>query len=315
MREPNFFIVGTLKAGTTSLHRYLDQHPDIYMSPMKEPCYFWLEMRPENWAPSQRARGYRSLAETQKYLRGPMDKQCSGGIVCEWDDYLKLFAAATTQRAVGEATVGYMVSKGAAAAIAARFPRAKLIMVLRSPAERAFSQYLHCRTVGATSAPFRDHVRACLRHGGEGIGIHQPFLEVGFYAAQVERYLDHFPRKQIGIWIYEETRKDPREFLRQVFRFLEVDDSFSPDMTTRHNEPRVPRLAATGKPLRWARMTEFSRRILPAPIRIALRDAVYRQPGSVAMDPADRALMLDFYRSDIHKLEGILGRDLGLWLG
>ena len=63
---------------------------------MKEPCYFWQEMRPENWAPSQRARAYRSLAETQKYLRGPMDKQCSGGIVCEWDDYLKLFAAATT---------------------------------------------------------------------------------------------------------------------------------------------------------------------------------------------------------------------------
>ncbi len=314
MREPNFFIVGAPKAGSTSLYHALDQHPDVYMSPIKEPCYFCMEVRPENFAPGQRERAYRIVAETHDYLHGPMDEKRSGGIVCDWQDYLRLFAAATTQCAVGEASVNSLVSKSAAMAIAARIPHARIIMVLRSPADRTFSHYLHCVSDGFVTVPFRDHVRACLRHSGEGLGLHEPFLEMGFYAAQVQRYLDHFPRRQIGIWIYEETRTCPQEFLRQVFRFLDVDDTFVPDTATRYHEPRIPRIKTSGRPLKWARMTEFSRQILPAPIRVALRNAVYRPPGSVTMNLEDRALMLDFYRSDIHKLEGILGRDLGAWL-
>src|SRR5580700_10947295 len=92
-RKPNFFIVGAPKAGTTSLYHYLDQHPDIYMSPMKEPCYFASEMRPENYELSRRAEAYRMVDDVRDYLRGAMDTQRSGGIVCEWQNYLRLFSA------------------------------------------------------------------------------------------------------------------------------------------------------------------------------------------------------------------------------
>lgn len=314
MCKPNFFLVGAPKAGSTSLYHHLAQHPDIYMSPIKEPCYFAEEIRPENFTPRWRPHGLRILAETQEYLRGPMKTRRSGGMICDWQDYLRLFAAVRGQSAVGEASVLYMFSKNAARAIATRIPHAKILMVLRSPAERAFSQYLMYVSDGRITGSFRDHVRACLRHSGEGLGVHEPFLEMGFYAAQVQRYLDHFPREQVAIWIYEETRACPEEFLRQVFLFLEVDDSFQPDIKIRHYEPRIPRLVTTARPLRWARMTELSRHVLPARIRVALRDTVYRSRDSVKISAADRALMLDFYRADIHKLEGILGRDLGAWL-
>src|SRR5215469_10439230 len=131
MREPNFFLVGAPKAGTTSLWSYLAQHPDIYMSPIKEPCYFSIEVRPENFVPSLRAHAYRLIDETRKFLDGPMQQPIPGGIVTSWEDYLRLFAAADGQQAVGEATVGYMVSPFAAREIAARIPHAKILMVLR----------------------------------------------------------------------------------------------------------------------------------------------------------------------------------------
>jgi hypothetical protein len=314
MREPNFFLVGAPKAGSTSLYYHLRQHPDIFMSPMKEPSYFCFEFRPENHAPAFRPRALDAVHRTQEYLRGPMNEVSSGGIVCDWHDYLRLFAAAGVERAIGEASVCYMVSHAAAAAIAARYPRAKILMVLRSPADRAFSQYLQILAEGHVTGSFQQYVRACLRHSGEGFGIHEPFLEMGFYAAQVQRYLDHFPRNHIGIWIYEEHLAQPRELLRQIFRFLEVDENCQADTTTRYHQPRIPKMAASSRALHWARMTTFSRKVLPGPVRRAVRDVFYRSPGAVTMSAADRNLMHEFYAGDVHKLETILNRDLSGWL-
>src|SRR5206468_8966707 len=106
MREPNFFLVGAGKAGTTSLFHYLDQHPDIYMSPLKEPSYFSLESRPENMAPSFRALGHEIEQRTRTYLRGPMQQKMAGGIVRDWDDYMRLYLNAHNQRAARDASAG-----------------------------------------------------------------------------------------------------------------------------------------------------------------------------------------------------------------
>ncbi len=314
MREPNFFLVGAPKAGSTSLYYHLRQHPDIYMSPMKEPSYFSFELRPENYAPAFKARALQVVERTQQYLRGPMTEVSPGGMVTDWQDYRRLFAAAGAQHAVGEASVCYMVSHTAAAAIAALYPHARILMVLRSPADRAFSQYLQVLAEGHVTGSFQQYVRACLRHSGEGLGVHEPFLEMGFYAAQVQRYIDCFPRNQIGIWIYEEHLAQPSELLRQIFRFLEVDENFQPDTSARHHQPRVPKMAGSSRALQWARTSTFSRKVLPGPVRRAVRDVFYRPPGAVTMSAADRTLMHEFYAGDVRKLETILNRDLSGWL-
>jgi hypothetical protein len=314
MREPNFFVVGAPKAGTTSLYHYLDQHPDIYMSPMKEPCYFAEEIRSEYFEPSRRKKAIQLEADSRRYVHGPMDEKLSGGIVREWSDYQRLFAAATTQRAVGEASVIYLTSKTSAESIASRLPHARIIMVLRSPVERAFSQYLHYVSDGLITLYFRDHVRSCLRHSGEGLGVHEPFLEMGFYAEQVQRYLNRFPRERVGIWIYEETKTRPVEFMREVYEFLRVDSCFSPDMSKRYHVPQIARNVKTNQLLRRLGLWQMLKRMTPTPIRSSVRNAVYRPAGSMIMKPEDRALMLEFYRSDIQQLEGILKRELSKWL-
>ena len=100
LRIPNFFIVGAAKSGTTSVARYLDEHPQVYMSPIKEPSYFARDiietLHPPGWARNQRG--------LDRYLNGPMLRR-RGGCVLEWEDYLKLFRKVADEIAIGEASV------------------------------------------------------------------------------------------------------------------------------------------------------------------------------------------------------------------
>ena len=123
------------------------------------------------------------------------------------------------------------------------------------------------------------------RHSGKGMGVYEPFLEVGFYADQVQRYLDHFPREQIGIWYYEDIKTRPREFMREVFQFLEIDSAFSPDISKRYLEPRIPRIATPNKLFRRTRLLQISRSFVPVAIKPLMRSALYRPSGSVKMGP------------------------------
>src|SRR5436853_3687804 len=88
---PNFFVVGAGKSGTTSLYHYLRQHPQIYMSPIKEPCYFASEVRVENLAPSYRRHVRRMSRRLPEVLAAVNSVKPLGWLVSEWDDYLRLF--------------------------------------------------------------------------------------------------------------------------------------------------------------------------------------------------------------------------------
>ena len=97
-RLPEFFIVGAPKAGTTSLYRHLAECPGVYMSPIKEPCYFAPEMRLNFFDAKYQAKACGDLPALHAYLNGPMTERRDGGIVSEWEDYLKLFRNAGAAR-------------------------------------------------------------------------------------------------------------------------------------------------------------------------------------------------------------------------
>jgi hypothetical protein len=173
---PNFFIVGAPKAGTTSLYAYLDQHISVYMSPLKEPNYFASELRVENFVEEARPRINCEIDALQDYLRGDMSEKRFGGLVSTWDDYLKLYRKVSDETAIGEATPCYLWSETAARNIAARIPHAKIIISLRNPVDRAFSQYLHMVTVGSTRRSFREQIEANLRNESKQLGPLRPLL-------------------------------------------------------------------------------------------------------------------------------------------
>lgn len=310
-RLPNFFLVGAPKAATTSLYHYLDQHPQIYMSAIKEPCFFAAEIREENCDPDQRSRIARDARSLRKFLSGSMREKRFGGIVTTWEDYQRLFANATGESALGEASVMYLWSRTAPDRIAARVPDARILVMLRDPAERAFSQYLHGVGKGAIRWSFREHVERSLRHRS-GLSIHYPFLELGLYAEQLSRYRERFG-DHVWVGFHEDFRSRPLDVLRNIYRFLGVAPEFSPDMTRRHLEAQVPRLA----PIGWLQRSGFwgaVARITPPGVRPMIRRTLVRQPDAARMDPADRQFLVDYYRGDIGKLAGQLGRNLDGWL-
>ena len=272
-RLPNFFLAGAPKAGTTSLYHYLDQHPQIYMSPIKEVNYFAAEIREQNFEPELRPGVAHDASLLREYLDGAMVRKRSGGIVTEWADYLRLFRNAGDQNALGEASVCYLWSATAAERIAGRIPNARILVMLRNPVDRAFSDYLQGVDNGAIRWSFREHIRRNREHRSGLFSVHYPFLEFGFYSEQLARFLNRFGR---NVWIgfYEDFQHRPKQVMRDIFEFLDVDVEFSPDMSRRYREAN----------------------------------------GAEEMGSEDRCYLIDLYCDDVRKLSGLVGRNLDAWM-
>jgi Sulfotransferase family len=314
LKFPNFFIVGAPKAGTTSLYAYLDQHPQVYMSPLKEPNYFACELRPENFSAEVRPRIIREMCALEEYLRGDMREKRFGALVSSWEDYLKLFRNVGDEIAIGEASPCYLWSETAARNIAARIPHAKIIINLRNPVDRAFSQYLNMVTDGVIRRSFREQIYANLHCEKKQFGPLWPLLEFGHYHEQIKRYLIEFPRSQIHISFYEDLERAPGALVTELFAFLGVDQSFVADVSHRHHEPRIVKLVGAAYFLKKWRIWPYLRNIAPRPLGPRLRSLMLRPRTSLEMEPADRKLLADYYYDDIRNLETLLGRDLTAWL-
>jgi Sulfotransferase family len=312
-RLPNFFIIGAPKAGTTSLYHYLRQHPQIFMSPVKEPCYFASEVRLENFSPRYAGIARRQSENLRAYFDGSAAHGAPSGIVSRWEDYCKLFDGANGACAAGEASVCYLWSPSAAVNIRAAIPGARIIVILRDPAERAFSQYLHCVADGVVDCSFREQIERGVRNASRQFNPLYPFLEYGLYSAQVKSYLDLFPPDVVRIFLYEEAWRDPKRLLREVFSFLNIDPYFEPDTSMRALERCVPRSLTGHRLLRNTRVAAKAKSLLPPSLYGGLRAMLFQTGRGAAMHPGDRRFLADYYRDDIRTLETLLNRELAIW--
>jgi hypothetical protein len=282
MPLPNFFIAGAPKAGTDLLYYQLDQHPQVLMSPVKEPNFFAEEIRSENFHVSLRPQVEQDLARTRAYLDAGARSKRFGGIVADPADYRRLFASADGQRAIGEGSVCYLWSRTAASRIADLVPRARVIIVLMDPAERAFHQYLKSLSDGTVAHSFSRHLDLAFddrSNSPSQIRLFNPFLAFGEYADQVDRYEKRFPQEQLFISLYEDTQGDYDRWFTHLLQFLDIDASFKPVDVDVPSRPRLPQNVAAPRLL-----------------------------------PEDRERLIAFYRSDILRLQHLIGRDLSSWL-
>jgi hypothetical protein len=309
---PDFFLAGAPKAGTTSLYRYLDSHPGIYMSPIKAPCFFASEVRVQNFAPALQKQMAADAENLKGYLAGPMREKRSGGIVVNEDDYHRLFAASEEGAVLGEASDCYLWSPSAPGRIAASIPNAKIVLILRSPPDRAFSQYLDLLGMGQVSWSFCEHIRRNLNYTSGKFCDHYPFLEYGLYGSQLQRYFALFGSNVRTIF-YEDFRDRPLEAYRSICGFLGVRNDFTPDMGRRYRESQVPRMQSIGW-LRRIGLWRSAAAVMPSALRPFFRSLLIRKPGVAQIDPADRAFLVDHYREDVRTLSGLLGLDLDAWL-
>jgi hypothetical protein len=305
---PDFFVVGAPRAGTTSLYHYLRQHPMIFRSPIKEPAFFAPEV--VDFTPASRRAWHADAAALREYLDGPMDTLRDRGIVLDWQDYLKLFRNAGPATARGEVSGNYLPSAGAPAAIRQMIPHARIIMILRDPVERLFSQYSSALAASRAGSDFGDWITGQERAEATRSPRYGP-IWTGMYAQHVKRYRAEFPADRIRIYLYDDYRDRPGQVLADLFGFLEVDATFRVDMTERHNVTTFPRWPALDNVL--GQLKPLLRAGLPSHLHTRAR-AWYRRPSRPRPDRADHARLLAVYREDVRELQDLIGRDLSMWL-
>lgn len=314
VKYPNFFLIGTVKGGTTSLHRYLDQHPEIYLSPIKEVNFFSREdIHPELFS-----RDYRHdvNVDLQSYLASDMAEPIHIAHVTHESDYLQLFRNAGNAKAIGEMSLSYMLYPSAPRALATACPDAKIMAILRDPAERAFSQYIMNLRQGKTlEKDFIKEITEDDRREPKGWGVNHQYLFIGRYHEQLKRYYDHFPAHQIKIFLFDDYAANPDGVVREMFSFLGVDPDFKADTSLKANEGGIPKLKWINYLLhQWGFIT-WAKNTLPRSWREPFKQWMYKKgPEMPAMKPEERAFLVNYYREDILKLQTLIDRDLKKWL-
>ena len=294
-RLPNFFVIGVNRGGTTSLHDLLGEHPDVYMSPTKEPNYF---------------------APKTEEMRALWPDKVAADLTL--DEYRALFAGVTGEHAIGESSTVYMsYHHTTPALIKAAVPDARLVAILRNPVDRAFSDYSLHRAWGTEPLSFADAVAAELDHDGPVGGRMRGYVATGFYGLSLSRYLEHFDRDRLQIHLFEDFVADPAGVLQSVFGFLDVDPTVAIDPTVHRNaSPYEPRHRGLDRIARAGAVRSTVRRILPQRTLVRVRGYARRKNSVVPEFPdAVRARLRGVYRDDLAQASEIVGRDLSGWLG
>ncbi len=223
-RTPNFFIAGAAKSGTTSLFHYVRQHPDVFMSRVKEPHYFCVPDFPERF-------------------EGPGDQGFNDNTMRTLEDYMALFDGVQNERVVGEASVYYLTFPQVATRIHKFNPDAKIVFILRNPVERAYSAYMHTVRDGRETLSFEE---ALEQEAARKEQNYQPlwwYKEAGLYAKSIETYMSVFSRDQLKIFLYEDLA-DSERVVRELLSFLHLRDDVHIDTSIRHNQSGKPKSRA-----------------------------------------------------------------------
>jgi hypothetical protein len=273
--EPNFLYIGTSKAGSTWLFAVLAEHPDVFVEPGKGVYFF-----------------------TAKYSKG-----------VDW--YREQFHGVSGETAIGELSHSYLYSAEAPGRIAAMNPEMKLLVCLREPAERAFSDYLHKVKNGKINVSFEE-------------AVHQvpSIVERGKYHKYLKPYIERFGRDAVHVGVFDELRSDPDLFVSRVFDFLEVENREVPPHLRKKimpaGDPRSFTIAQAAKKvasfMRWMGLRSVVGTVKRSP---QIRYVLYRpyQNGErPEMRPETRESLRQTFAPEIRQLDKLLGTDFqGLW--
>jgi Sulfotransferase domain len=300
MTMPNFFIVGAPKCGTTALYSYLKQHPEVFLSEMKEPHFFGSDLSFQN----------RMSPEA----------------------YRELFAGAADRPRVGEASASYLYSARAASEIHQLDPAARIIVMLRNPVDMLYSLHSEYLSNGLEELPdFQVALDAEeSRKRGErlpasltwrSVMFCKEFLfyrEVARIAQQVARYVDVFTPKNVHVILFDDFKRDTSAVYRETLGFLGIRQDFQPNFEVVNPNKTVRS--------RWLRtflsnpprvVQHLARWLLPQRLKLhlyeGLRDMNLRRESRPPLDAALRRRLQEEFRPEVERLGSLLGRDLLGW--
>ena len=273
---PDFFIVGAPRAGTTSLYSHLNRVDGIFFPKYKEPNFF-------------------STTTSKKHFFNAIRNE---------KKYLKLFEKSGDQLK-GEASPSYLRDPNAPHLIFDANPDAKIIIILRNPAQRTFSHYVLGKALHKITTPFSELIRMQIDNEWS-----YRIMNSSMYYEQVKRYVDTFGRSQVKILIFEEFVRDTRLHVQDILNFLGVNGKIPKNINKQYHQT-VRFKAPVSLILKNYTLTRIISKFISRFGDI--------QPGEFLVDKnaqkpkiakIDEEFLNDLYRKDVEKLEILLGRSL-----
>ncbi|WP_022671139.1 sulfotransferase family protein [Hippea alviniae] len=299
-RLPNFLIVGAAKAGTTSLYYYLREHPEIYLSDIKELRFF---------------------SNMEGNFQGPGDENVNKSVSKSIDEYESFFEKINGEKAIGDISPDYLYYfKNSIDNIKNFLLNPKIIIVLRNPIDRAFSQYLHFTRDGRETLSFEKALKLENRRKELNWEWAWFYKDVGLYYNQVKAYLENF--ENVKIYLYDDLMNNRLGVVQDIYRFLEVDDNFVPEsLNEKFNVSGIPKNRFLHE---FLSKDSLVKKLIRPVVRTVMPDREKRQKlinkimqknlKKPKMKPETREYLKQFYKEDILKLQDLINRDLSHWL-
>ncbi|MDC0664160.1 sulfotransferase family protein [Marinobacter sp. SS21] len=281
----NFFIVGAPKCATTSLHRYLDKHPDIFMSFPKETNFFSSE---------------EILSQNLFY-----DEK----IIKTKSEYEKVFAGAYSSQLLGEASVSYLFYSETARRIKAHNPDAKIIIMIRDPAERAFSHFLMDQRLG-----YCNYSLESILENRDGLGLYyQQYVLVGLYHDQIKRYIDLFGSENVFVALDEDLAVDGEKLLSSLCDFLGLE--FLPELHSykQHNSYKEPSSFIVAQLYKIGVLRRAFQKLMPKSVSDLIKKRIFSNADKPEMSDFLQDELYSIFNDDILKTGELIGRDLSHW--
>ena len=295
---PDFAVIGAARSGTTAIHAYLRQCPEIFMPDVKEPNFF-------------------AYQDQDLAVTGPGADMINNSIT-RLADYQALFAAAPAGAIKGEASPLYLFEPAAPKNAAKLVPNLRIVVILRNPIEQAYSHYQYARKLAIEKEP--NFKRALMKEGARIQRGWQPlfgYSQFPRYGTQLNRWFKYFPRDQFFIRTYEEFQENPIQTMKDMARFIGVKNDFVPDMNKRLNAGGQPRSTFVQNFLyKKNPITSAVGLVVPQQTRLAIRDWLgsFNTRADIAMSEDARDVLRERLAGEILETGRIIGRDMRYWM-
>lgn len=289
-RPIQLMIVGAEKSGTSSLARYLEQHPNICSHEQREMTYF---VNDEEYA-----QGYNKIYS--RYFSK-----------CQYDTSILLAK-----------NVGLMYWPEAAKRLWNHNPECQLVAILRNPVDRAYSAYWYARRMGWEDLESFEEAIAAepirLKEGGLK-RRYCAYLDRGIYHKQLAILFEHFGREQVHVFLFEDLKSDPVGICQKLYKAIVVDSNYVPEVSKQHNKAAIPRFPVLSKLLSSAHpLKQIVGNLLPdrisSKIRLQIRHLNEKTFLPPIMNLDTRAYLVEYFRANNMQLKKILGCELNQWM-
>lgn len=307
MEKVNFFLIGAAKCGTTTLYEQMKGHPEIYLSPLKEPNFWSTDIDIAQFSPSFKSN---TPLDLSSYLRQEPLPEKPIGFLRKDVEYARLFDAVQNEKVVGECSTSYLFSEVAAERIAEYSPKAKILVVLRDPVKRLFSHYLMARKYGYTTLELKEAVEKDFNRADKGWGRSELFVELGLYGEQLEHWFKLFDQSQIKVLFTYQLNEETT--WTELYQWLGVDVNRAVGTEEKEGEKANTAGRARFEGFnKWLTDSGFKKVLgsfIPSNFKGKLLNFYYTDVNLPTLSEEDEKYLRSFYAKDKERLETVLQR-------